>query len=639
MNTQIMSYAVFSLFRQLTHPDASSTSDSFVVRKGPPDAPQQGIPSSGLGVRFTPTTRAHLGHLLWIERRVDPVLRAQALQHDVALVIHWPSLFRFALSNTEPLAHAAMRFVVLALPWLPAPLQQYVTAIRTPTPPALFADPVMNSTMLQHLEDFFGTAAGRRLCRAFTRCLDRFVDAKGTAKFARCADCLSAEQRARLEGLDVVPGQAASCDACAARTSLRHEVAVLDVTLVNKDSALLNRLPSLHSELGAAPPSGAYPLVTWLLGARFLADGATFPRGHITVDLLRLTNTMLALANTASPAARVATFGRLTGMRTTRLPDELTFLLTDNAAFLDSAERERRVAVVAMELRSMLGRYVVLPEPSPDAFERYVTVPRAALLAAEQRRAVSMETPNSVLQARLQARALKAADDAVNPARVRQRTYVSMEYVTSSATHVILIRRHGSRFRVTSPFPTAPGVGLPASIALQVYRDVPVIWWSFEDLVKYARSCDKKGHLELATALRAFCPWLLPVLANFQARPAAYRALLREELLQQRAAVISAGSPQRMGRFSETELSRLRDFMERRPRKDTPFYGPLTQAEWAALHELIPHRGKQTLLDYTRKLGFEYAKSNGYLAFLRSGFAVSKSSLQRAQWISKGVKL
>lgn len=99
------------------------------------------------------------------------------------------------------------------------------------------------------------------------------------------------------------------------------------------------------------------------------------------------------------------------------------------------------------------------------------------------------------------------------------------------------------------------------------------------------------------------------------------------------------GERRRLGRFSPSETTTLEEFLHRRGSVDCgrAFRGPLTETEWSQLQELLPYRTRTTINAQIAALGFNYAKTWGYVNYLKSGYGIAKSSRRRYAWLAKGV--
>jgi hypothetical protein len=547
-----------------------------------------------VGLRFTPRLKPLTAVRDWLEtqvRNVDDSLEPY-LKNDAAVVIHWPTFLRraWAAGGADEYTTQARRVWRMLAP--------YVRRADPVLASYLDKTPDMLDAVQQHVELMLDSALGRRLCKALVEATTPVRDVAAHKKFSRCLPCLRRVAELERVGQAEVraPGTTEPCGACAARAQLAKYSSVIGLEHTNSASLGLKFVYGLNKVLPRNPPAlAASPAVhdlAWLLAGRSDFDGAWRQGPWVCV-------------NWETYADR---------LRDNKLRDP------------DARERVLRVA------------------------ERFHAVNQeATAVAADPNRTVFYSSKLSaaleeLLSPGMQAKRRALADAPVNAFGPRMRQSVQVQYETGDGTVEASIRRHGSRWCIRIPMQLVPGVALPRLIRLQrkdLESSVEEYWWYQRDLQAYAVSLRQTNNIREAAQVEDLLSWFSARVRVFVDQPKVFKDLVFDARASVRLLEASRGERQRLGRFSPSETTVLEEFMHRRGSVDCgrAFRGPLTETEWSQLLELLPFRTRATINAKISELGFEYAKTWGYVNYLKSGYGIAKSSRRRYAWLAKGVPI
>jgi hypothetical protein len=253
--------------------------------------------------------------------------------------------------------------------------------------------------------------------------------------------------------------------------------------------------------------------------------------------------------------------------------------------------------------------------------------------------------PEQLKRTTLDPRRRRALRDApVNAFGPRMRQAVPVMYETGTGPVEALIRRHGSRWCIRIPLQLVQGVQLPRHVRLQRRgpdHDAVDYWWYARDLQAYAEALRRGYCVMEATEIDSLLTWFANRVRSFRENPKLFKTLLFDAAAGQRLQEAHRGERLRLGRFSHAETVALERFLDDRGSVDCgrAFRGPLTDVEWEKLSTLLPFRSRTLVNNKIAALGFEYAKTFGYVAYLKSGYGISKSSRRRYAWLAQGVPL
>lgn len=541
--------------------------------------PLGSVPALGIGLRFTPRLKPLLAVRDWLEaqvRQTDSSLEPY-LANDAAVVIHWPTFLRRAWSPGGIDVYGTQaRRIWFMLPAYVRDADPVLASYLTETPSELDA-------VQQHVELLLDSAQGRRICRGLAEATTPIRDVPAHKKFSRCIPCLQRTVEAEKLG-QVIPPLA--CRDCAARAQLAKYCSVIGLEHATTDTAGLKFVYSLGKVLPrnsvTQPVAPAVHDIAWLLAGRSDYDGAWRAGPLVGV-------------NWDTYAAR---------------------LLENKLRDPDAKDRVLRVA------------------------ERFHAVNPDGTFSAARLKAALDELLSPGMQAKR--RALRDAPTNAHGPRMRQT--VSALYETESGTVEASIRRHGSRWCIRIPMRLTPGVALPRHVRLQrrdAERDFGEYWWFPRDLQTYAVSLRQAYCAAEAAAAESLLNWFTARVSLYRAQPKLFKDAMFDAKASLRMAEMLRGERQRLGRFSPAEINTLEAFLYDRGRTDCgrSFRGAFTDDEWAQLSALLPHRSRAMVNNKVAELGFEYAKAWGYVAYLKSGYGISKSSRRRSAWLMKGVPL
>lgn len=111
-----------------------------------------------------------------------------------------------------------------------------------------------------------------------------------------------------------------------------------------------------------------------------------------------------------------------------------------------------------------------------------------------------------------------------------------------------------------------------------------------------------------------------------------FKRMIYDERLSKRQVAVVKGERKTLGRFTAQEAEALRGFCMNRGRN-----GIVTEDEWALLSTLLPLRTQTALLHQIHRLGEDYARRFGSVAWRQSGFFVRHSDKRLKRFRSKGI--
>lgn len=556
--------------------------------------PLGSVPPSGVGLRFTPRLKPLLAVRDWLETQVQRTGASLEpfLANDAAIVIHWPTFLRRAWAaagdDATELENQGRRIWWMLRPYVQSEDPVLAGYLGRTTPSELDA-------VQQHAELLLDSAAGRRICKALVEATTPIRDTTAHRKFMRCLPCLQRIAELERQGLTETASVDA-CPACDARRELAKYSSVIGLEHATNDGIGLKFVYKLHKLLPRDPltpaVASAVQDIAWLLSGRSDYDGA-WREGS------------LVCVNWATYAERL----RENKLREPDAKDRV----------LHVAERFNAVNQDATGLAADLQRTVF-----------YASRLNAAL--------------GELMSPGMHAKRRALANAPVNAFGPRMHQCVTASYETDNGPVEASVRRHGARWCVRIPLQLVPGVPVPRHVRLQ-RRDPDLdsgeYWWYQRDLQEYIIALRQAHCAPEAAAAESLLNWFATKAHAFQTQPKLFKAAMFDARAATRLVEAHRGERQRLGRFSSLELETLEEFLHSRGSVDCgrAFRGPLTEAEWDKLRELLPFRSRTLLNNKIAELGFEYAKNWGYVAYLKSGYGISKSSRRRAQWLMKGVPL
>ena len=581
--------------------------------------PVSSMPLTGVGLRLTPRLKPRIALRDWLAAQVtaaeSPI--EAFLRNDAAAVMHWPTFLMQAFKlDVGPFPALARRTLRVLRPFYRAASPALAEYFRLYDVNEVFRSDQRIDALNQHLERLLASARGRRIVAGLADIVRAATDVHSAKNLARCYSCLLREtELARIGQSEDTAAAAQQCPACRMRSTFAKECSVFSLEDPKGIPPALMYLRPLRAVLPRSQSyKGMAPAVfdiAWLLEGQSDFDGAWREGSRVSVNWYSYGERLLERDWT---------------------PDDTR----DEADVAELAEAaKQRVLAVA-------NRFGAVHEAETAAANDPTrTVFRYSQLTDALRELIS---PG------MQSHRRRLREHAVLKHSPRPRKFVQVTYDPGTGEIAGSIRRHGARWALRIPLDLVPGIALPARQRLQRSADpvgppplgradIREYWWHETDLNLYADSCAHKGYLREAEALGALALWFRGQCNLFRSSPKVFKDALYSAAVAARVAAAQQGEPRRLGKFSADELEVLSLFLLGRGVSEAAFHGPLTEREWQQLGDKLPFRSRDILLAKISELGFAYAKKYGYIAYLKSGFGISKSSVRRSTWLRKGVKL
>lgn len=592
-------------------------------RVEPGQPPESSIPPSGVGLRFTPRVKPAVALRDWLHGQLKNANKLELLERylarDYAVAIHWPTLLRQAFAESPVSARyalAAQRVLRVLSPYFRRELPQLDAYLREYKHRELAQE--YREAGAFHVEVLLASSLGRRLVRGLVSLTEPLCDRDATNKFSRCNNCLERAAEHQKYGMPIVNDAEAElrCLMCAARKNMAKYTSVLSVDLVSIGNDGLRFTPSITTALGRVKPELNVPKaaddIRWILAARSDFEGAWRNKQFIEVNWETL------------------------GRRRVESLGSFDLAVTDDSALAAGREMRLRVMALAPKFSAVSDA-----ETARYGYDENRTVFYAKRLSAMLGSLLTGESA-----ARRKQLALARLAGASRP---RKHKVIRLGYEGPQGTDEVSIRRHGPRWCIQIPMYLPVGVPLPRRIRLQKRMNSDLMeelyrvdfWWYSDDLEEFRRNCAAKGFEREAVEVQNVLNWFESKVDMFLRDPKTFKDALLDARANERVTELMHGERVKLGRMAPSEVKLLQDFCDTRTFEDCgrPFRGPFTQLEWARLSDLLPYRSRETLLKKVLELGFEYAKEHGWVAFLKSGYGVSKSASRRAAWLAKGVKV